>query len=217
MPYKLFNRVGSGGFVVEAALTLAEQPFELVLIESVTRTPMPQWFREVNPWLQVPVLITPDGDTVTESAAILIHLCARHPDKALAPPAGSREYGQFLRWMFFMSSNLYESVLRVTYPERFTTDASITESVAEAARIRMGQALTLMEEQLSPNPFLFGNLGVADLYLAMMYAWSEGELTCPRIEALTHAVASHPLVEPSWKQNFDHTVKKKFGDDWVGK
>ena len=37
MTYQLYNRLGSGGFVVEAALTLAQAPFELITLDSPTQ------------------------------------------------------------------------------------------------------------------------------------------------------------------------------------
>ena len=46
MSYHLFNRPGSGGFVVEAALTLAEADFELTELASKAGTPLPESFRE---------------------------------------------------------------------------------------------------------------------------------------------------------------------------
>ena len=57
MPYRLYNRIGSGGFVVEAALVLADAPFELVSLDSKPGTPLPESFKNVNPWGQVPVLL----------------------------------------------------------------------------------------------------------------------------------------------------------------
>ncbi len=80
MSYRLYNRPGSGGFVVEAALALADADFDLVELDSKAGTPLPESFREHNPWRQVPTLILPDGSTMTETAAILIHLAACHPD-----------------------------------------------------------------------------------------------------------------------------------------
>ena len=58
MTYRLYNRRCSGGFVVEATLTLAEAEFELVELESELGTELPDSFREINPWGQVPVLIS---------------------------------------------------------------------------------------------------------------------------------------------------------------
>ena len=48
MSYKLYNRTGSGGFVVEAALALADQPYQLVTMETKPGTPLPESFREIN-------------------------------------------------------------------------------------------------------------------------------------------------------------------------
>lgn len=50
MPYKLYNRLGSGGFAVEAALALAGVDFEFVEVDSVPGTPLPESFRDINPW-----------------------------------------------------------------------------------------------------------------------------------------------------------------------
>ena len=41
MSYILYNRPGSGGFVVEAALTLADAPFDLIELDSKVGTPLP--------------------------------------------------------------------------------------------------------------------------------------------------------------------------------
>ena len=46
MIYTLYNRPGSGGFVVEAALTLAGAPFELIELDSKAGTPLPESFRD---------------------------------------------------------------------------------------------------------------------------------------------------------------------------
>ena len=96
MTYRLYNRPGSGGFVVEAAFALADEPFELVELYSKAGTPLAESFRETNPWKQLPTLILPDGSILTETAAILIHLAAVFPGKGLALPA--RNPGP---WVFF--------------------------------------------------------------------------------------------------------------------
>jgi len=116
MGYTLFNRVGSGGHIIEAALHLAEIPFELVLLDSKPGTPLPETFRTTNPWRQVPTLILPDGSTMTETAAMLIDLATRFPDKLLAPAPGTAAHGQFLRWTIFASIDVYEAMLRYNYP-----------------------------------------------------------------------------------------------------
>ena len=116
MIYTLYNRPGSGGVVVEAALTLADAPFELIELDSKAGTPLPESFRETNPWGQLPTLILPNGTTMTETSAILVHLALCFPDKHLAPPPGTSAHGRFLRWTTFANVNLYEAVVRRGYP-----------------------------------------------------------------------------------------------------
>ena len=44
------------------------------------------------------------------SAAIVSFLVTAHPDKGMAPLVGSNEYGEFLSWLHFMSTNLYVAI-----------------------------------------------------------------------------------------------------------
>lgn len=212
MTYTLYNRDGSGGFVVEAALALADVPYELIKVESVPSTPLPASFRALNPWGQVPVLVLPDGTLMTESAAMLIHVAACFPDKNLAPRPGTSAHATFLRWIVFMSANLYESVLRWNYPARYTTAADGTAGVAAAGEARLGDGLTLIENQLHSGAFLLGDeMSVADVYLAMMNAWHGAGRGLVRCDRLTHRVAAHPVIAPIWRRNFDHRLATKWG------
>ena len=203
MSYLLYNRPGSGGFVVEAALTLAGAPFELQEFESKPGTPLPESFRGTNPWGQVPTLVLPDGTTMTEGAAILIHLAACFPDKGLGPAPGSPAHAGFLRWMVFASVNLYEAVLRRAYPFRYTTDPDGYGALRAAADARMRDALAVLEAAVAPGPFLLGReMSVADIYIAMLFTWFAGEIDAPYLTALTDGVKQHPVISPIWRRHF---------------
>ncbi len=212
MTYKLYNRYGSGGFVVEAALALAAAPYEVVTLESVPGTPLPDSFRALNPWGQVPVLLLPDGTMMTESAAMLIHVAACHSEKNLAPRPGTPAHATFLRWIVFMSANLYESILRWDYPERYTTAADGAIGVAAAGEARLCDGLTLIEGVLRPGEFILGEtMSVADVYLAMMNAWHGCDRGLARCDDLTHRIAAHPVIAPIWRRNFDHRLATMWG------
>ena len=203
MTYHLYNRVGSGGFVVEAALALAETPFDLTELDSKPGTPLPESFRGTNPWRQVPTLILPDGSIMTETSAILIHLAACHPDKQLGPAPGTSEHARFLRWLIFANVNIYEAVLRRPYPGRFTTDPSGIEAVREAAVKRMGEALAVVEHAIDPGPFMLGqSMNVLDVYIAMLFTWFPGEIEVARLTALKEGVKQDPVVGPIWRRHF---------------
>jgi len=203
MAYRLYNRPGSGGFVVEAALALADADFELAELDSKPGTPLPESFRDHNPWRQVPTLILLDGSTMTETAAILIHLAACHPDKALAPPPGTPAHGAFLRWMVFANVNIYEAIIRLPYPDRYTTDPNGLEAVREASIARTGQALSVLENAIDPGPFLLGNaMSLVDVYVAMLFTWYRGDSDFPKLAALKAAVKQNPIVAAIWQRHF---------------
>jgi len=203
MPYRLYNRVGSGGFVVEAALALAETAFELEELDSRPSTPLPESFRIHNPWRQVPTLILPDGSTMSETAAILIHLSACHQDKELGPKPGTTAHAQFLRWMVFANVNVYEAVLRRPYTKRYTTDPNGLEAVREAATLRLGEALLVLEAAIDDGPFLVGkNLSVLDVYVAMLFTWYRGDTQFPKLDMLKTRVKGNTIVGPIWQRHF---------------
>jgi glutathione S-transferase len=203
MGYRLYNRPGSGGFVVEAALALAETDFELNELDSKPGTPLPESFRDHNPWRQVPTLILPDGSTMTETAAILIHLANCHPEKALAPPPGTSAHAAFLRWMVFANVNIYEAVLRLPYPDRYTTDPNGLEAVREAAIERMGKALFVLEGAIEPGPYLLGDaMSLVDVYVAMLFTWYRGDSVFPKLATLKATVKQIPIVAPIWQRHF---------------
>jgi glutathione S-transferase len=203
MTYRLYNRVGSGGFVVEAALALAGATYELQELDSKPGTPLPETFRSINPWGQVPTLVLPDGSIMTETAAILIHLAACHPDKGLAPTPGTPAHAAFLRWIVFTNINIYEAVLRRSYPFRYTTDPHAHDATRDAAIARMGEALAVLEEAIGNGPFLLGDtMNLADVYIAMLFIWFRGTIDAPRLTRLADGVRKHPTVAPIWRRHF---------------
>lgn len=207
MTYRLYNRRGSGGFVVEAALAVADLPFELEELDSKAGTPLPDSFREKNPWRQVPTLILPDGSTMTETAAILIHLAACHPDTGLGPPPATPAHAQFLRWLVFGNVNIYEALLRRPYPERYTTDPNGLEAVREASIQRMGEALTVVDTAIDPGPYMLGaEMTALDIYMTMLANWHRGALDAPRLKTLTDGVKRHPVVGPIFHRHFGDRV-----------
>jgi glutathione S-transferase len=204
--YKLYTRPGSGGFVVEAALALANAPFEQIDVPKTDR-PDPA-FLAISPLNQVPVLTLPDGRSMTESAAICVLLAERHPDAGLAPAAAAPARADFLRWMVFMSSVLYPAALRFYYAKRYTTDADGTKAVKQAAVAEMDRGFAILDTALKDHDWLVGDhLSLADIYLVMLVAWhpdiDKARAAWPNIERLWAGLREHPLIK---KLNTSHEM-----------
>ena len=209
--YTLYNRPGSGGFAVEATLVLMDQPFDYIDVGSQPGEEMPGSFRAINPWGQVPTLILPDGTPMTETGAILTYLAGAYPEARLCPAPWAPAYATFLRWMTFLGANIYEGVLRKSYPARFTDDPNGLDAVRSAAIRRMHEGFLVLESELTTDGFLQDNLSVADIYLGMLFAWHRQTTDLTKCEALTHRVAAHPVIAPIWRRNFDHRLDVKWG------
>ena len=61
------------------------------------------------------------------------------------------------------------------------------------------------------NSNLSHDMSVADVYLAMLFAWHPDSEEFPRCAALAHRVAAHPVIAPTWQRNFDHRLAVKWG------
>ncbi len=216
MKYTLYNRPGSGGFAVEAALTLANLPFDYVDVGSQPGEELPDNFRSINPWGQVPTLILPDGTLMTETGAILIYIAGTHPEARLGPKPWTPAYGAFLRWITFLGANIYEGILRKGYPTRYTDDPDGADAVKTAGIRRTHEGFRVLEGALPGSGYLLDEMSAADIYLAMLYAWHQphsdlAQADLPRCEALTHRIAAHDIIAPVWRRNFDHRLEVKWG------
>jgi glutathione S-transferase len=169
--FRLYTRPGSGGFIAEVAFAMAGVPVDKVDVARPDQAPGGA-FRRINPVGQVPALVLPDGRVMTESAAICLYLAELHPLRGLGPTAGSSDRPDFLRWMFFLSSAHYPTLMRWYYPTRRTTDETGVEAVKAAVVAEAEELFEVVEAELANRDWLVGRaMTIADVYLAMLVHW----------------------------------------------
>ena len=206
--YQLYWDATSGAFVIHALLEEISANYRRIPIDCDSAENRVPAFLAVNPMGQVPTLVLPDGSTMTESAAMVLHLVDAHPEAGLAPPPGTLARAQFDRWLLFMAVNLYEPERRFYYPSRFTTDPDGAEAVRAAGLRDLEAGLDLVESLLlDPGPLAMGaGYSALDPYLAMLAWWHPDlpELLSPRprLAALCQAVRERPAVTQIWSENF---------------
>lgn len=208
MTYTVYGAMGSGSVPVEAALTLIGAPYKV--IEAVT------WESEaerdkvarVNPMRQIPALITPEGETITESAAILIWLAEQHPEAALAPEPGDPRRAQFLRWMSFVPAAVYSMFWVRDDPSRLAGDDPVAQKMIKVRTAeRIADCWAKMEGQVTPDRFLLGaELTVLDLYVAVASRWKPHRQrfhqVAPRMGEVMRRVDALPELTELWGQRF---------------
>jgi glutathione S-transferase len=167
--YTLYGRRGAGSLAPQILLEEIGAPYEVVWI---SKSPADlEILRRVNPAAKIPSLVLPDGTAVAESAAILVHLTAAHPEAGMAPPAGSSQHALFLQWMVYLSANLYEAILRYYYAERYSTaGAGAAPAIKAQALADYAAHLERIHRELSPY-VLGAAYSAADPYLHMLAAW----------------------------------------------
>jgi len=207
MAYQLYGEQGSGAGIVEVALAALGVPHEWHEVSLGTGQQRTDAYARVNPQRKLPTLLTPEGETLTESAAILLVLDERHPDAGLFPARGTPARAQALRWLLFLATEIYPIVEISDYPERFAPDSVPIEGVRERARQLWRERWLVLEAQVAGEPWLLpSGFCFTDVYLASLSRWAQqGDWRpshIPRVEAIAQAVAARPVIGPVWARHF---------------
>jgi GST-like protein len=213
-PYILYSALGSGGVPVEAALTLIGLPFEVIEAPTWEGEAEQAKVAAVNPLRQIPALVTPAGETITESAAILIWLADRHPQAGLSPALDAPERAQFLRWMTFIPASIYSLFWVRDEPSRLVGDDPAMQAAVKAATAeRILDCWAMMESQLAPlserlgGRYLLGDqMTVLDLYVAVVSRWGPRRVrfyeVAPRMAQVVRRVDADPRLAAFWAERF---------------
>lgn len=128
-------------------------------------------FLRINPAGKVPVLV--DGDMVlTESAAIVIYLAEKYPDKGLLP-ADRKQLAQAFRWVMFAMTELEQPLWRITrhswlYPE----DKRLPEEIPRASEEFIAMA-AILDKHMEGRQFIVGDsITIADCVTAYLMDWA---------------------------------------------
>ena len=205
--YTVYGAPGSGSVPVEAALTLIGAPYQIVgddVVRPVANNPAAN---AINPLHQVPVLKLPNGEVMTESAAILIYLADRHPEARLGPAPSHLKRAAFLRWMTYVSTAIYGLAWIRADPMRLVADPAQASVIQDRIADRRAACWRHMDRQVEPDDFLLGDeLTVLDLYVATVSRWSPRRSRfyreAPGLGAVARRVDADPRLAPFWAARF---------------
>ena len=210
---ELYGAQASGSIAVEAALTLIGLPYKLIEGATWAQESARERVAPVKAMRQVPTLIFPDGEVMTESAAILIDVADRHPATRLSPPLADPRRRQFLRWMVYVSSAIYSlhwikpDVRRIGAPE------ASRETIVDAVHERIAFCWQNMDAQLRPERYLLGDeLTVLDLYVTVVSRFGPWRkrfyAAAPKMAPVVQRVDAEPRLAGFWARRFP------FDDGW---
>ena len=196
---------GTGSVAVEAALTLIGAPFHVVETPPLGDRATDEALARVNPMRQVPTLSLPNGDLITESAAILIWLAETNPAAELAPVSSAPDRAVFLQWMAFVSSAIYALYWVRDDPSRLSDTMEGQALIRQRTAERITACWAIMESRLLPGRYLLGDtLTVLDLYVAVVSRWEPRRkrfyAVAPRMGECVRRVDSDPRLEELWAE-----------------
>lgn len=207
--YILYSAAGSGGVAVEAALTLMGQAYELVEAPTYDFDDRAAGDRVLaaNPMRQVPALVLPGGEVMTESAAILVRLGELHPQAGLAPTADDPRRGQFLRWMSFVSASIYAHFWLKDDPSRLVADPALHPDVDRRIQDRIDDCWRMMEAQVSPGRYILGEeMTLLDVYVTVVSRFRPRRqrfyAAAPRMGEAVRRVDADPRLAAFWADRY---------------
>ena len=207
MSFTLYGDLGSGAFSAEAALAEAGAPYRFELVSLEKNEQKQPAFLAINPSGKMPALRLPEGEIITESAAILLTLADHFPQARLLPPQASNDRALAYRWLAFMAGEIYPIVEIVDYPERFMPDGGDAGAMRKIARDRIRERILIIERMIKGPFLLAGGFSILDIYAAMFTRWSlepDWKLVhIPRLMALADAVSGRPAIAPVWQRHFN--------------
>jgi GST-like protein len=203
--YVVHGAKGSGSVAVEAALTLMGLPYSVVE-SSLFKGDDPELNR-LNPMRQVPALILPSGEMMTESAAILTWLADAHPEARLAPALADGARPAFLRWMAFVASAIYALYWVRDEPGRVVTEEAARTEVNERLKARISECWGMMDAQVQPGRYILGEeMSVLDVYVTVVSRWIPGRRrfyeAAPKLAPVVRRVDADPRLAALWAERF---------------
>jgi glutathione S-transferase len=195
--YQLYYSPSSASTVVHAMFNELDVPFELVRVQLDAPTRDPAYL-QLNPHGSVPTLVI-DGQPMLESAAIVMTLAERHPEKGLAP-AHKRALWQ--QWSVYLPIALGAAYRLWFYPSELGGTAIHSPEISAALQAKFAKVFDYIDGHLAANgPYLLGDtFSSADLQLMMYLRWSRNmpkpATEWPNLNKFAMMIAQRP----SWKK-----------------
>lgn len=171
----LFYGVPQGcSFGSIVALEWLGQPYRLCRIEMLEQ-PWDALFARINPLNKTPALLTGNGQTVSESLAILLHLAGRAPGSELCPPQGSAEFDRLNQMLAYLVTDFFGAFapLWAAY-EMADADETTLAVLRRTGSDSVRSQCAYLDGLLKDRDWLLGERrSLADAYFAGVSRWVE--------------------------------------------
>ncbi len=206
-PMTLYGEPGWGSVLVEAQLEWLGLSYEFRPVGNLFQSEEARAaLSAVNPLGQVPTLALPDGQVMTESAAITLYLADVTGRDDFVPPPGSMERAAFLRWLVFVVANIYPTFTFADDPARFVPEEGARAGFRAAVDAYAQRLYGMLETEAGAPWFLGERFSALDLYTAVFTRWRPRRAWfaehAPKLHAIAERMDGLRKLKPVWERNF---------------
>ena len=169
-------------------------------------------YSDIVPTNQVPALKTPDGQIITEGAAIVLYLLEKHDSPML--PADLSQKAEFLRWLMFDYATLhpaYGKMFAIQYKAQMDENEKI--EVLKQFAPNVASLWAVLDKELEKKKFITGDQPTIVDYLATIYSsWGKNftdiKITLGKnVERLVEQVSALPEFQAGYKRENIEFIK----------
>ena len=197
--YTLYTIPGSCSSGITVLLEKLQLEYTAVKREDVPN------YSDIVPTNQVPALKSPDGQIITEGAAIVLYLLEKHNSPML--PADLPRKAEFLRWLMFDYATLhpaYGKMFAIQYKTQMDENEKIR--VLKQLAPSVSSLWAILDKELEQKKFITGDQPTIVDYLATIYSgWGKNfqdiKITLGKnVERLVDQVSALPEFQAGYKK-----------------
>lgn len=197
--YELIGSLGCGSAIAEMAFAAAGFSVAVTDLPYLEPGPGRDRLLSLNPLGQVPTLVLPDGSSMTESAAIVLHIADLAPGSGLVPAPGLPERPRFLNLLALLVGAIYPTFTYGDEPSDWTDAGPAAKRLRKTTDARREMLWAHVERSVEPAPFVLGpRMSALDLYVCAMVRWRPRlpwfEEHAPRLLGARAAALRNPAV-----------------------
>lgn len=177
----LFGAQGCGSAITEAFLRYSKIKYDYYELFWDDKDHWKDVIGEFNSLAQVPTLVLPNGEVLTETLATMIY--ANRKKKGLIP--SKKQEDKFWRWAIFIIANIYPTFTLKDNAYKFVSDKKAQGELADAMMEKRKSHWLAMEEECGKKWFLGSEFSAIDIYIGIMTYWTPGKEwfkdNCPKL------------------------------------
>lgn len=203
--FKLYYAKGTIAAAVAIALKEAGANFVGVALDFSNAEQHGEAYLEVNPKGRVPALVTENG-TLTETLAILCHICDLIPEAGLRPDAPFAA-AQMQSVMTYLASTAHVNHAHRMRGARWADRPESWEDMRVKVPQTMSETAEYLEHHCLRGPFVMGEqFTVADAYLFVVCTWLAGDSVdiskFPKLAQFFEAVGKRSSVRAALAEGY---------------